>query len=143
MMSNIGSSLYLLCLERSFLIFHGHTVMNHSLKAALWSALVLPGLGHVMLKRYIVGGLFALISLSALSVIVVKVFNISHTIVEQINQGSVQADMAGVIEIISQSSVLNDTNTMNIAFIIYLIIWLLSILDAYRIGDSLDKSTTV
>jgi hypothetical protein len=31
---------------------------------------------------------------------------------------------------------------MNIAFVIFLVTWLVSTLDAYRIGDSMDKGTS-
>ena len=115
--------------------------MKHSLKAALWSALVLPGVGHVVLKRYVVGLIFALVAIIALSVIVAKVFDLAYAIVDQLNSGSIEADSSGLIGIISQSMVAADTSVMNTAFLIYLATWILSILDAYRIGDLLDKRT--
>jgi hypothetical protein len=116
--------------------------MNHSLKAALWSALVLPGLGQLLLKRYISGVLFALISITALAVILVKVFNIASSITQQIMETTAQLDMPAVIGAISQSTMISDTQTMNIAFVIFLVTWLVSTLDAYRIGDSMDKGTS-
>ena len=117
--------------------------MNHSLKAALWSALVLPGLGQITMKRYISGVLFALISITVLSVIVAKVLNIAQTITDQIIQGSVEMDLAGIVGAVTQSTLLGDIQTMNIAFVIYLIIWLLSVLDAYRVGNMHDKMTPI
>ena len=115
--------------------------MNHSLKGALWSALVLPGLGQLLLKRYISGVVFVLISITALVVILLKVFNIASSITNQILQTSAQLDMPAVIGAISQSTMISDTHTMNIAFVIFLVTWLVSTLDAYRIGDQLDKKT--
>jgi hypothetical protein len=113
--------------------------MNHSIKAALWSALVLPGLGQITMKRYISGVLFALISITVLSVIVAKVL----TIADQIIQGSVEMGLAGIVGAVTQSTLLSDIQTVNIAFVIYLMIWLLSILDAYRVGNMLDKMTPI
>ena len=115
--------------------------MNHSLKAALWSALVLPGLGQLLFKRYISGVVFALTSITAVAVILVKVFNIASSITQQILQTSEQLDMPAVVGVISKSSMISDTHTMNIAFVIFLVTWLVSTLDAYRIGNQLDKKT--
>lgn len=113
--------------------------MKHSLKAALWSALVFPGVGHLVLKRYFSGICFALVSVIALSVIIVKVVDLSNAIVERLNNDMIDLETSGLIGIISQSMVAADTSLMNYAFLVLLLTWLLAILDAYRVGDILDK----
>ncbi|MEB8434281.1 hypothetical protein OO007_18735 [Cocleimonas sp. KMM 6892] len=112
--------------------------MKNSLKAALLSALVLPGAGQIVLKRYLSGVLFALVSIIALSVIVAKIIKFSSLIVAKINNGALDQG-GGLIGILSNSMVEVNTGVMNTAFLIYLGVWILSILDAYRVGDLVDK----
>ncbi len=113
--------------------------MKNSLKAALLSALVLPGAGQIMLKRYISGVVFALISIVALSVIVAKIIKLSSLIVAKINSVVLDQSSNSLIGILSNSMVEVNTGVMNTAFLIYLGVWILSILDAYRVGDLIDK----
>ena len=112
--------------------------MKNSLKAALLSALVLPGAGQIVLKRYLSCVLFALVSIIALSVIVAKIIKFSSLIVAKINNGALDQG-GGLIGILSNSMVEVNTGVMNTAFLIYLGVWILSILDAYRVGDLVDK----
>jgi len=113
--------------------------MKNSLKAALLSALVLPGAGQIMLKRYSSGSLFALISMVTLSVIVSKIIKLSSVIAAKINSGALDESSNGLIGIVSNSMVEANTGVMNTAFLIYMGVWILSILDAYRVGDLVDK----
>jgi len=113
--------------------------MKNSLKASLLSALVLPGAGQIMLKRYFSGTIFSLISIVSLFVIVAKILKLSSVIVEKINNGALDSSSSGLMGIISNSIVEANTGVMNTAFLIYLGVWLLSILDAYRVGDIADK----
>ena len=113
--------------------------MKNSLKAALISALVLPGAGQIVLKRYFSGSVFALISMVALFVIVAKIIKLSTVIVEKINSGVLDESSNGLIGIISNSMVEANTSVMNTAFLFYIGIWIVSILDAYRVGDLVDK----
>ena len=113
--------------------------MKNSLKAALLSALVLPGAGQIVLKRYFSGAVFALISIVALSVIMAKIIKLSTVIISKINSGALDQSSNGLIGILSNSMVEVNTGVMNTAFLIYLGVWILSILDAYRVGELVDK----
>ncbi len=113
--------------------------MNNSLKATLLSALVLPGAGQITLKHYFSGAVFALTSLIALFVILVKFIKFSTTIATKISQGGLDQSSSGLIGIISNSLIAEDMEIMSTAFWIYLGVWLLSIFDAYRIGNLVDK----
>ena len=113
--------------------------MKNSLKTALLSALVLPGAGQIMLKRYFSGSIFALISMVALFVIVSKIIKLSTLIIAKINSGALDQSSNGLIGILSNSMVETNTGTMNTAFLIYLGVWIISILDAYRVGKIVDK----
>ena len=113
--------------------------MKNSLKAALLSALVLPGAGQIVLKRYFSGAVFALISMVALSVIMAKIIKLSTVIISKINSGALDQSSNGLIGILSNSMVEVNTGVMNTAFLIYLGVWIVSILDAYRVGELVDK----
>ena len=90
--------------------------MKNSLKVALLSALVLPGAGQIMLKRYFYGAIFALISMVALFVIVSKIIKLSTLIIAKINSGALDQSSNGLIGILSNSMVETNTGTMNTAF---------------------------
>ena len=92
-----------------------------------------------MLKRYFSGAVFALISMVALFVIVAKIVKLSTVIISKINSGALDQSSNGMIGILSNSMVEANTGVMNTAFLIYIGVWILSILDAYRVGDLVDK----
>lgn len=62
--------------------------MKPALKAALISALVFPGLGHIYLKRAARGCLFLLPTLVALTCIVMRVLERTRALLEQVQAGS-------------------------------------------------------
>lgn len=101
--------------------------MNKGVKAALLSAFVFPGAGHLLLKRYISGGLLALFSLT------ITYFQMSE----------MMANMSSLMSDIQRGVVIPDISTMTTLLIpsanssvtsILLVIWLLAAIDAYRLG---------
>lgn len=114
--------------------------MTLSQKAILLNTLVFPGVGHFILKQKLKAFIFAGISIVALMVIFVKVIALSYAIVDKINTSLVQGETMSLIGILGKSFSESNTQQMNIAFLVYILIWIVAIVDAYMIGKKLDGS---
>jgi hypothetical protein len=112
--------------------------MRRSLKAALLSGLVFPGLGHIVLKQYVRGSLLMISALVASSIIVVKVLQQAQTIVDRINSGDIPVDTEAIADLVSNSANSADGLLQNVAVIVLLSCWLLGIIDSYRLGLAQD-----
>jgi hypothetical protein len=108
--------------------------MNTSLKVVLLSALLYPGAGHFILKKYLTGiALASAFSIPLLSVIN-EILASANQVVAQVNRGEILADIASISQALS--SLMTDANVQEFNVKIYLmaVVWLLGVLDAYRIS---------
>jgi hypothetical protein len=108
--------------------------VNKSTKAALLSAFVFPGVGHIYLKKYILGVVLAGASLAALAYLVSKVVERAFEISEKIQNGEVQLDVAAITELVSKQSSGTDAQLLNMVAIALVMFWLIGIIDSYRVG---------
>lgn len=105
--------------------------MNKPIKAALLSALVFPGAGHIFLKKKFRGIAFAGISFVCLYVLVAEIFKGAMQIAEKIQRGEIAPNAAEITELaIHQASAQPSSNVS----VLLIVCWLASILDAYRLG---------
>ncbi|PIP07519.1 MAG: hypothetical protein COX51_06420 [Syntrophobacteraceae bacterium CG23_combo_of_CG06-09_8_20_14_all_50_8] len=112
--------------------------MKKSLKAALISGFVFPGLGQIYLKRYLRGLSIILVSVSALSVIIGMVtMSALKNIAELQKQGPV--DMAAASDLLASSSA-NHAAYYYICLLLIVCCWLFSAIDAYRIGKKIEPA---
>jgi len=116
--------------------------MNKSVKAALLSGFVFPGVGHVFLKRYISGALLAGAAFTALYVLISNAVEMALQITDKIQRGELQPDVAVITELISKQPTGTEARLINIATAILIISWLIGIVDSYRVGR-LQESGTV
>ncbi|VAX09103.1 hypothetical protein MNBD_GAMMA25-138 [hydrothermal vent metagenome] len=109
-------------------------IMSHSIKAALLSAFVFPGAGHLFLKKYIsalgLSGAAFSVAYFLTTTMVERVLQIT----EKIQSGQVPLDVASINELVSVQSSGADAQALNIATIIFIVIWLVGIADSYRVG---------
>jgi len=108
--------------------------MKTSLKAALLSAFVFPGVGQLWLRKYLLGCIFSFAAAVPLYIIVSTTVEQTQKILDQINLQASTLDYLAINDLVSQQMASIDTQQMHIATITLLVIWLISILDAYRIG---------
>ncbi|MEH6628781.1 MAG: hypothetical protein V7739_20255 [Motiliproteus sp.] len=108
--------------------------MKRSTKAALFSAFVFPGAGHIFLKRYFLSALLAGPALIALYVLAANAVEQAQGIVDKIMRGEVQPDSVAIAELISRQPAGADAHLINMATIIFVITWLVAIVDSYRVG---------
>lgn len=113
--------------------------MSKAIKAALLSALVFPGTGHLLLKKYLHAVVLIGASFSVLYLMISRLIEIALQISEKIISGEVGPDVVAISELIIKQVAVTETRLLNIAGVVLVIIWLISIVDSYRIGRLQDK----
>jgi hypothetical protein len=108
--------------------------MKSSVKAALFSALVYPGMGHLLLKKYAMSALFAVTFSVPLYFMMSDLIAKAQQIVLQINNGEIPLDIAAISAALTHSIAGVEGQALNSKMTVLLIIWLLAIADAYRLG---------
>jgi hypothetical protein len=108
--------------------------MNRPTKAALFSALLYPGSGHIFLKKPAVGTLLICIFTVPLYFVVIEIFTKAQGIAEQIINGEIPLDVTAISESITQSIYGADSQELNIKLYALIIVWLIGIVDSYRLG---------
>ncbi len=108
--------------------------MKKSTKAALLSAFVFPGAGHIFLKKYIPGSALIGASLGGIFYLTSKTVERGLRITEKIQSGDGQLDVAVITELLSKQPTGTETQLINIATAIFIISWLIGIVDSYRVG---------
>ncbi|MBL4765593.1 MAG: hypothetical protein JKX67_10015 [Colwellia sp.] len=107
--------------------------MNKPLKAALFSALIFPGAGQLLLKKYISACYFAAFAGVGLYLLFSNLMTRAQNILEQVQSGEVSADLATILALVHQQSD-SAAESFSPALIILLVAWLVSVVEAYRIG---------
>ncbi len=108
--------------------------MSKAMKAALISALVLPGAGHFFLKRYFTGAVLALATLGSLSLLVVKMVERALLVVDKIQSGQVAFDVTAITRLVSQPPSGPDAYLLRYSTAVIILSWLIGIVDSYRVG---------
>ncbi len=114
--------------------------MKKPTKAALLSALVFPGLGHLYLKKHISGLVLIGISTGAVYYLISKTIERTLQIVEKIQSGNVPLDLTAIMELVSQQSTGTEAQLLNIATLVVIICWFIGIVDSYRVACIQDKN---
>jgi len=116
--------------------------MSKSTTAALLSALVFPGAGHLYLKKYITGAALVGVSCAGLYFLISKVADEASIIAEQIQSGAAPPDMATITDMVSKWSAGSQGQLLSNITVIITLCWIGGIIDAYRLGTKLDKLET-
>ena len=113
--------------------------MKKSMKAALLSALIFPGVGHFYLKRFKSGLLLAGVSFAALYYLLAKAVERAYEISEKIQSGAVPLDAEAINSLVTQPSSGADAQMLSLATTALVVCWLIGIVDSYRAGRVQDK----
>jgi len=114
--------------------------MKKPTKAALLSALVFPGVGHFFLKRYLSAAVLAGAAFVALYVLVSSAVDRALEIVDKIQRGEIQPDIAVITELVSKQPTGTEAQIINIATAVLIIAWLIGVVDSYRVGRLQERS---
>ncbi|MCG6862798.1 MAG: hypothetical protein LJE70_16200 [Chromatiaceae bacterium] len=112
--------------------------MRRSIKAALLSGLVFPGAGHLYLRQYVRGVLFAAAAGALFYFVVSVAMNTAFDVAEKIQSGRVPLNVESISTLVSQRSGGSEGST-NIATLAFIALWLLGIADSYRQGRAQDN----
>lgn len=108
--------------------------MNQSVKAALLSALIFPGVGQISLghkkRGWLIIGFIAVI----FSLIINEVMKIAYTIIEDMQKNGATMDVENISNATSGLVGFSDNMFLNVLLIALLVTWMLSIFDAYRLN---------
>ena len=113
--------------------------MKKTTKAVLLSALVFPGMGHLSLKKYLAAIVLAGASFASIYYTMTKSVENALQIVEKMQIDYNQPDVAAIIDSVSQQPAGSDAYLLDIATAVFVICWLIGIIDSYRIGRAQDK----
>jgi len=78
-------------------------------------------------------------AMAALSVIVTKAINQALTIVDRINSGEIPVEARAIIELASMPNSSAEDSILNIAAIVVGAVWIIGIVDSYRLGIIQEK----
>jgi len=114
--------------------------MKRATKAALLSALVFPGAGYFAVNKTKQALTFILLTLTGLSAIIYDSIYKAQIIAQKVTSGSLSLD-ANIIreEILKTQGVISPAIITAITFGIGAL-WIVGVIDGYRIGKSQDKT---
>ena len=110
--------------------------MNQSMKAALLSGLVFPGMGHIFLNRHKRGAAIIVTSVACFVVMVVNVVQQTFKVLEKFQLEGGVIDLDKITELVAQSTSHSSNLFFNLALILMIISWIFGIVDAYNIGKN-------
>ena len=113
--------------------------MKKAIKAALFSGLIFPGIGHFLLKRYLRGMLFFVPALLSLLMLIRNALDRAYTIANQIQQGDVPLDPDVISGLILAPPSAPVMLMLNIATWVIIACWTGSIIDSYLLGKKADQ----
>jgi hypothetical protein len=113
--------------------------MRKSIKAALLSGLIFPGVGHCSLKHFKRGLVFFLPAIVSVFYLVQHAINHALSIAEQIEQGTVPLDVEAISRLIDAPPSDATALMLNIATWVFVASWAGSIIDSYLLGKTQDQ----
>jgi Na+/proline symporter len=111
--------------------------VKKSTKAALLSALVFPGIGHLYLKRWAVGILLSGIAAVAAYYIGSVVLDTASVITEKIQSGAVPPDMDTITALVAQQTS-GTAQATDLAKVVWLACWVIGIAGSFWQGRAQD-----
>lgn len=108
--------------------------MKRSTTAVLWSALVLPGAGHLYLKRFRRGIALMAISLACLWIIGDSVMQQASVVLDRLGSEGGALDAGQISDLVTQASSSSGSTAATVATFVLAGCWLIGMIDAYRLG---------
>jgi TM2 domain-containing membrane protein YozV len=108
--------------------------MNQSVKAALLSALVFPGVGQIVSGHIKRGWTFVAIVAVLLVMLISKLMQQALLVLEEMQKKGAAIDINEVSRISAEVVSFSNNLFLNITLSVLIVTWLISIVDAYRVG---------
>ena len=116
--------------------------MNNSLKGALLSGLLFPGLGQIVLKHYKRGAVLILTVFAGLTVFVVQAIQYARAVLEKLESEGGIIDMSAISKAATEASTASGSTILNLVLWLLILCWIIAIIDAYIIGKKMDADAT-
>jgi CDP-diglyceride synthetase len=113
--------------------------MNNAWKGLLFSGLVLPGSGQMILKHHLRGVMFLTAVVVGLVALMMKAYRIALDIVEQTTPTLNNFDIDQIYSAANQAIIQVETSGLSFALLVIVVAWLASAVDAYFLGRRMDK----
>jgi hypothetical protein len=113
--------------------------MTHAFKGLLLSGLVYPGLGQVILKRYMRGVAFILVATSGLVTVVAQAAHMALSILEKIDLNRAVVGPDQILQVTHQAMAEANTVLYKLAIALIICSWIYSTVDAFLIGRRMDR----
>jgi hypothetical protein len=113
--------------------------MKTSYKAVLYSALIFPGSGHFLLRRYLPGCLFAGTGFACLVVLVARAVDAAQKVSDQILMGEIPLDIARIQEAVVTQAAAAESQTTAVATWLLVACWVIAAIDAWRLGRRAER----
>jgi hypothetical protein len=123
-----------------FIFCSGGAEMKNSLKGALLSGLVLPGLGQVLFRHYMRGIVLMFTLCASMSAIAALVLAKALPILKKIESDGGEIDIPMIATVATQAATTSGSLLFNALMLLVLVCWILAVVDAYRIGRKMDLS---
>jgi hypothetical protein len=107
--------------------------MKLTIKATLLSALVYPGLGHFILKKYFTCTVFLFITTYSIVNLTSNIYSKLNTIKAEIQNGNLERTFPAIRQALYEQNTLDNPALTNNATILF-IVWLIAAVDACRIA---------
>ena len=108
--------------------------MNQSVKASLLSALVFPGVGQISLGYKKRGWSIIAIYIVFLYLIISEIMQKAYSIINEMQKNGAAMDIESISVKTSGLVGFSDNTFLNILLMLFIIGWVISIVDAYGLG---------
>jgi len=112
--------------------------MKLAYKALLYSALIYPGGGHFLLRRYALGTAYAAFATACLGTLLVRAMEIAQGISERILSGEIPLDIGQIRAEISLQAFAGGSTMVSVATWLLVGCWIVAGADAFRLGRQRD-----
>lgn len=112
--------------------------MKNALKGALFSGLVFPGLGQIVLKQYRKGAFLIFVVLSSLIMFVTVAVQQAMAVLDKIQAGGGTLDSETIARTANQVTTNQASLLLNLLLLFMICCWVFGVIDAYMIGRRKD-----
>lgn len=109
--------------------------MNKSVKAALFSAFIFPGLGQILIGHEKRGWIILGVNSVFLCLIIYKIVQQVNFVIFEIQRTGKLIDFETILNMTSTITSYSDNTFLNTMLVLFLVGWVASIIDAYILGN--------
>ena len=114
--------------------------MKYAIKGALFSGLLFPGVGQIVLKNGRQGAVLAVATAAAMLAFVVTATRMATSSIEYLTRQGRAVDMDAIVNAANVAVSASDNLIMNVSLICMVLCWIAGVVDAYITGKKMDDA---